>query len=148
MFNFATLVFTVLLGYALSQNTLSETTCQTHKRNAGGSRALMQWDIQCDERGKYKALQCTVQTPKWCACYNEEEMVTSPTKSTTSCQCHLKKDSAIKNGASQCEIPECQRNGQFQKKQCCSLTGKCHCVDAITGDRKTQPTDSRNLRCP
>ncbi|XP_054717114.1 U24-ctenitoxin-Pn1a-like [Uloborus diversus] len=146
MMNLAILVFAAVLVAASAVDTRTETTCQTHKRNTGGN-APVQWDIRCDEQGNYEPLQCTKGKPKWCSCYNKEEAVTSPSKSTRYCKCPVEKDAAIKNAASACETPTCQRDGKYEKKQCCATTGKCHCVDEITGEKRTQPTTNQSVKC-
>ncbi|KAF8771867.1 U24-ctenitoxin-Pn1a like protein [Argiope bruennichi] len=141
-------IFTILFGCALARDIRSETTCQTHKRNSAGQRALMHWDIQCDAQGNYLPLQCTVETPKWCACYNKEDPITRPSRSTTSCECHLAKDLAIKANKSPCEIPECHRTGKFEKKQCGTRKQQMPLgVDPPRPDT-VQPTADRNLKCP
>uniref|UniRef100_A0A4Q8KDG5 U55-Deinotoxin-Dsu1a_1 n=1 Tax=Deinopis subrufa TaxID=1905329 RepID=A0A4Q8KDG5_DEISU len=125
----------------------SDTTCQRHRRTSGNSRSPLSWDILCDDDGMYLPMQCTVQTPKWCACYNKEEAITSPSRKTKSCECHLKKDEALKNSASgPCDVPECEKSGKFMKRQCCGNT--CHCVDPDTGVRKSDATGDSRLRCP
>ncbi|GBO05955.1 hypothetical protein AVEN_159946-1, partial [Araneus ventricosus] len=91
-----TVLFAVLFVCALPRDASSETTCQTHKRNSASTNAPLQWDIKCDDQGNYLPLQCTVQTPKWCACYDKEEMIARPSKSTKSCECHLDRHAKIK----------------------------------------------------
>ncbi|XP_071043185.1 U20-hexatoxin-Hi1a [Parasteatoda tepidariorum] len=147
--NMFLVLFLALFSYAFAGaiDTRRETTCQTHKRNSGGNRALMRWDIRCDAQGLYMPLQCTEDTPKWCACYNKEEAITQPSRGTKSCECHLARDIAMKNSALPCDVPKCDRSGKYHKKQCCETTRKCHCVDAVTGQKKTQPTSDTNLVC-
>ena len=67
-----------------------ETACQNQKRNNSGNGPL-QWDIQCDAQGNYLPKQCTRQTPKWCACYNSQGLVTQPSRAIKSCECLLAK---------------------------------------------------------
>ncbi|XP_035226912.1 U24-ctenitoxin-Pn1a-like [Stegodyphus dumicola] len=136
-----------LVSSAIAQDIRSETTCQTHKRNSQASTAAVKWDIRCDDQGYYIPLQCTKDSPKWCACYNKEEAITQPSRSTKACECYLARENALKNSASECETPKCATNGKFEAKQCCSTTGKCHCVNTTTGVRTTEPTTNRNLQC-
>ncbi|KAF8771866.1 U24-ctenitoxin-Pn1a-like [Argiope bruennichi] len=143
-----TALFAVLFICALPRDASSETTCQTHKRNSASVNSPVKWDIQCDAQGNYLPLQCTIQTPKWCACYDKEDMVAQPSKATKSCECHLARAHAIKSGKTLCETPVCERNGHFQKKQCCDITRECRCVDPVTGQNTVQPQKNLNLHCP
>ncbi|GIY60129.1 uncharacterized protein CDAR_38991 [Caerostris darwini] len=140
-------IFTILFGCALSRNIREETTCQTHAQNAGGSGAL-QWDIKCDNDGHYLPLQCTVQTPKWCSCYNQTDRVSQASNKIKSCECLLAKNVAVISGKSTCEIPVCNSSGTFEKKQCCPTTQKCRCVDPKTGRTTVQEISNMNLQCP
>ncbi|GFU46558.1 uncharacterized protein NPIL_98671 [Nephila pilipes] len=146
MFTYA-VIFTILFGCALSRDIRDETTCQTHKRNAGGSAALMHWDIQCDTQGHYRPLQCTVESPKWCACYSKHDVLSRPSTHLKSCECHLAKLEATKAKKPPCEILECDRSGKFQKKQCCQSTRQCRCVDPTTGQTTRQAVSDMNLQC-
>ncbi|GFQ99750.1 uncharacterized protein TNCT_376611 [Trichonephila clavata] len=139
-------ILTVLFGCTLSRDIRSETTCQTHQRNAGGASALMHWDIQCDAEGNYLPLQCTRESPKWCACYSKDDVLSRPSTRIKSCECHLAKDAAQKAKKGPCEISECDTNGKFLKKQCCQQ--KCRCVDPTTGQTTRQPVADLNLQCP
>uniref|UniRef100_A0A2L2Z9C0 U24-ctenitoxin-Pn1a n=1 Tax=Parasteatoda tepidariorum TaxID=114398 RepID=A0A2L2Z9C0_PARTP len=73
-------LFLALFSYAFAGaiDTRRETTCHTHKRNSGGIRALMRWDIRFDAQGLYMPLLCTEDTPKWCDCYNKEAAIPHP----------------------------------------------------------------------
>ncbi|GFQ99749.1 uncharacterized protein TNCT_376601 [Trichonephila clavata] len=142
-------IFTFVFLCILPQDISAETTCQIHKRNAGGGgNALMQWDIQCDAQGNYQPLQCTRNTPKWCACYDKERMITSPSKSTKTCQCYLAKSVALLSEKPACEVPVCLKSGKYQKRQCCEQTRKCRCVNEITGETVVPDTANMNLSCP
>ncbi|GFU46560.1 uncharacterized protein NPIL_98681 [Nephila pilipes] len=140
-------VFAIFFICIIPQDISAETTCQIHKRNAGGGNSLMQWDIQCDAQGDYLPLQCTVDTPKWCACYDKEGVVTSPSRSTKSCECHLARNEALRTQKPACEIPVCERSGKYQKRQCCERTKKCRCVDVTTGQTIVADTANMNLVC-
>ncbi|GIY60133.1 uncharacterized protein CDAR_39011 [Caerostris darwini] len=135
------------VGVFSTRNILDETTCQTHQRNAGGANAPLHWDIRCDTDGKYLPKQCTVETPKWCACYNKEERVTQPSRSTKECGCFLARHEATNRQASQCDVPVCERSGEYRKKQCCDRTRQCRCVHPITGETVQQATANMNLQC-
>ncbi|KAG8181177.1 hypothetical protein JTE90_010949 [Oedothorax gibbosus] len=143
-----TLIFVVIVAVVFGAAlTNGETACQNQKRNNSGNGPL-QWDIECDAQGNYLPKQCTRQTPKWCACYNSEGLVTQPSRAIKSCECLLAKHQLEVEGKRGCDLPTCQRSGKYEKKQCCAKTGLCHCVNETTGEKTNQPSNNRNLQCP
>ncbi|KAG8181178.1 hypothetical protein JTE90_010950 [Oedothorax gibbosus] len=148
MRNFVTIVVLFFSTFICLTSSNQERPCEIHRRNAGAATAPMDWDIRCDALGSYLPLQCTRESPKWCACYEVDFRITQPSRYTKVCGCYIKRYRAHHNAtAGPCDIPECDRHGSFKKKQCCHATDECRCVDATTGETVTEPVPDMNLQC-
>uniref|UniRef100_A0A482ZBK3 U20-Hypotoxin-Hsp1a_1 n=1 Tax=Hypochilus sp. SGP-2016 TaxID=1905178 RepID=A0A482ZBK3_9ARAC len=139
MYRYALLVLVALTVSARADE--EETDCQRERRQMQSSSALVIWDVRCDENGDYEALRCTVDTPKWCACYRRDGTpITQASRRITTCTCYTEKDEKERNAASTCDVPSCQKSGKYEKKQTCSSTGKSHCVNEDSGERTSEPS--------
>ncbi|GFV83090.1 uncharacterized protein TNCV_2802161 [Trichonephila clavipes] len=147
---FTTAAFFVVISICvLPQDITAQADCKTLRRNSGPGKALTHWDFQCDDDGNFLPFQCTNnRTGPYCACFSEKGLVSIPSTSTKSCECNLVRNEALQSQKPACEIPECQINGQYEKKQCCVQTKQCRCVDETTGETTVSDTDDMDLTCP
>lgn len=111
---------------------------------------------ECEENGDYKPRQChppATDGKRFCQCWAPDGAVlSSPSKQTESCKCHMDRFKAqnppgsnnVSNGSNVSNqrrligafVPECENNGKFKPKQCHGSTGHCWCVDSVTGEQR------------
>jgi len=145
------------LSHVYCQQAGGQTACQRHRARELGTSgtptttgALVP---ECEENGDYKPMQChgmSTNGRRFCQCWTPTgDIVTSPSRNTNACECHLARHKATQGtprplvGAF---VPKCGANGSFRSKQCHSSTGHCWCVNPA-GVKQGESVRDPNLTC-
>ncbi|XP_067125498.1 U24-ctenitoxin-Pn1a-like [Centruroides vittatus] len=107
----------------------TETECEKHRKREQEHDAIGLVVPECDENGDYKGLQCH-KDHTFCQCWDKKgHALTAPSRDIKACECPRAKAEAERNAWSGDYIPQCRKDGTYERKQCWEWKKLCWCVD-------------------